>query len=100
MYRLIMNIMSNGQEVLSGAIGASEEIMHHVLGDLVCLGGGVQVILGVKVKVCDVVAKFFHSGLASSIARREWRPHVSRHLPTDIPERHLILDHLRLPVSI
>lgn len=57
MHRLFMDIMGNGQEVRGGRIRARDDGMHKILRDLVGFGGGVQVILGVKVEVRDVVSK-------------------------------------------
>jgi len=68
MHRLFMDIMGNGQEVRGSRVRGRDDAMHKILGDLVGFGGGVQVILGVKVEVRDVVPKSLHSGLASSVA--------------------------------
>ena len=68
MYRLFMNIMSNGQEVRGSRVRSRNDGMHKILRNLVGFGGGVQVILSVKVEVRDVVSKIQQSGLAISVA--------------------------------
>lgn len=57
MHRLFMDIMSNGQEVRGSRVRGRNDGMHKILRNLVGFGGGVQVILSVKVEVRDVVSK-------------------------------------------
>jgi len=77
MHRLLMDIMSNSQEASGGRfrlrrISGIKDVMHHILRDLVGFGGSVQVILGVKIKVRDMIAKVLHGDFAGSVAGREW----------------------------
>lgn len=57
MHRLFMDIMSNGQEFRGSRVRGRNDGMHKILRNLVRFGGGVQVILSVKVEVRDVVSK-------------------------------------------
>lgn len=73
MHRLLMDIMSNSQEASGGRIrfrriSAIKDAMHHILRDLVGFGGNVQVILGVKIKVRDMITKVLHGDFAGSVA--------------------------------
>jgi len=52
-----MDIMSNGQEFRGSRVRGRNDGMHKILRNLVRFGGGVQVILSVKVEVRDVVSK-------------------------------------------
>jgi len=74
MHRLFMDIMSNRQELCGGRVRARNDAMDQILRDLVGIGSSVQVILGVKTKVRDMVAKALHSDFASSVAGRVRRP--------------------------
>lgn len=69
MHRLFVNIVLDREEVRVGRVRSRDDILDDVLRDLVRLGGGVEVVFGVKVKVRDVVTELGHCGLAGSGAR-------------------------------
>ena len=89
-----MNIMGDNQKVLGirrSPINGLIEVIHGIHDG----GGGVLVVIvGVHVKVDDVVAQFAHRGRATARARRVWGAHVCRVLPNDVAEGSLVVVHL------
>jgi hypothetical protein len=65
-----------------------------ILGLLDCVGVIVQIALGVKVKVGDMVAEISQPLVGSSVAGRVRRAHISREIAKDIRQSSLQVVHL------
>jgi len=89
-----MNIMGDSQKVLGirrSVINLVVEVIHGINDG----GWGViVVIIGVHVKVDNVIAQRVHRANAVASARGVWRAHVCRELPNDVAEGSLVVVHL------
>lgn len=98
---LLVDVVSDGEEVVVGRVLASEGVREVVLGVLDLVRGGVVVVISVQIEVGDVVAESLQVVLAARLggARRVRGAHVGGEETEDVPEGHLVLDHLVLALS-
>ena len=95
-----MDVVLDGEEV--GALGrAVERLLDDGLRVLYERGRGVEVVLGVEIKLCAMVSEGLHVSPPTAFLRafRVWRSHVGRIETKDIPKGHLVLHHLSGVVS-
>jgi hypothetical protein len=88
-----------------GALGSSRAALgdvtqEPVLGVLDQVGGVLVVVVGVNVKVDDVVTERSHVSLALTSAAGVRRAHVGGDLANNVAESHLVLPHLLLAVDL
>ena len=89
----LVNIMGDNQKVLSirRSINRLIVVIHGILDG----GRGVLVVIvGVHVKVGDVIAQIAHRGGAAASARRVWGAHVCRVLSNNVADGSLVVGHL------
>lgn len=98
-----MNVVANAQPLRSGSRSTvgSNVSLEVVLGVLDLVDVVLVIVVGVNVKIGDVVTEISHVLLATrfSCTARVRGAHVCRNLAEDVTEGHLVLPHLLLAVN-
>lgn len=96
----LVNVVSDGEFALGrwdGTVDSSAEV---VLSDLDLDGSELVVVISIQIEVGNNVSKLLQNVLASGLARRVRRTHVSGIFADDVTDGHLILDHLIVDLSL
>jgi hypothetical protein len=95
-----VDVVGDGEAVagLGAALCGVEDALEVVFGDLDV--GQLVVVVGVEVEVRDDVAEALHRGLAGVTAGGIWRAHICWVFAKDVAERHLVLNHLVVTLSL
>jgi len=91
---VLMNIMGDNQKVLRIRRSPINLRVVVILGIYDEGWAVIVVIVGVHVKVDDVIAQIGHRSRAGASARGVWGAHVCRELPNDIADGRLVIVHL------
>jgi hypothetical protein len=96
----LVNVVGDGELALRRRVGAVDSSAEVVLGGLNLDGSELVVVIGVQIEVRNDVSKLLHNALASGLARRVRRTHVSGVFADDVADSHLVLDHLIVDLSL
>ena len=91
---LPVDVVLDVKEAVDARVGGVDGVVPDVLAGLNLVGLGVQVTLGVEVKVGDVVAQVVHYLLAECRAAGVGRAHVGREEAEDVVDGDLVIHHL------
>lgn len=89
-----MDVVFNHKEVIFGRIFAVGGAGIYIFGLLDFGGIVIEVVLGVQVKVSDVVAHFYQIGGTDSVAGRIWWPHIRWNDTQDVAKCHFVVIYL------